>query len=116
MPRYMTVKDLPPMPREMEVGKVSYRINRYYCRPLALLGKCKDDCVQCQGEIQEIFNRITKTQSVRDPYGLFVYLLRDRVAEIMEESEISEPRPTNWLGESISRNPFTELRKQFEKP
>lgn len=92
----------------LHIGMVLNRLHHYYCRPMKLMGKCTTQCQDCADNIRHIVGAM-KIHSSRDPYAVLVWRIRDRLAEIAEQSETqAEPR-TDWLGQPITINPFQEI-------
>jgi hypothetical protein len=92
----------------LHVGMVLNRLQYYYCRPMNRMGQCTTRCQDCADNIRHIVGEM-KIHNSRDPYAVLVWRIRDRLAEIAEQSETcAEPR-TNWLGQPVETNIFEQV-------
>jgi hypothetical protein len=114
MEKYIGRKDLEAIvATQLNTGKVLYRLHRYFCKPMELRGKCRNECNVCKDYILHVFD-VTAQAKGRDPYGNLVWAIRETLAEIDEREELPRARrPTDWLDQPVDRSPFKALKREL---
>ena len=87
-------------------GRQAFILQEHYCSVLSKPGKCSHVCDGCQDSLKQIFDQARSFVNPRNPEGVLVWCIRDRLAQIQELEENVKPVPVNWLGERINDNPF----------
>ena len=81
-------------------GVVVNRLKRFYCPKISRMGKCDEPCSQskfCGAHIRNIINDVH--EGANSPIAVFVWRIREEVANIEEEREIPQVGTVSWLGE-----------------
>ena len=94
-------------------GEQAFLIRKFYCAPLQKLGKCTGVCANCQENLDRVFKTVREWKDPRNPAAVLTFTLKEKVAEIEEESERPQGLPTTWLGEADTRSPFEMLAEQL---
>jgi hypothetical protein len=113
----ITAADLQPMlTTELDLGICCHRLGRHYCTPMNSLGQCSSACQNCQVHLSKIFDKVQLRQNnehIRDPYGLLVWAIREEVAEIEEQGELSASPLTDRIGQRVDQNIFQMYLEQL---
>lgn len=88
------------------------RIRRYYCPAIVTQNKCSKPCSLNQF-CRENLQRALDIKDARDPVAVFVWRLRDIVAEIKENEYETSSIQIGWTGEAINENPFELLLEEL---
>jgi hypothetical protein len=104
--KFESLIKVPERPSELlEVGKILYRVHRYFCSPMTISGKCPKVCAECK-PLPKVFKELHNSTDVRNPHALLVWLLRTAVADTVEDDELSSVRvEKDWLGMDVESNP-----------
>jgi len=76
------------------------RLKRFYCPKLSRMGKCCKPCSQnefCRTHIKNIIHDVH--EGANSPVAVFVWRIREEVANIEEEREIPQVGVVSSLGE-----------------
>jgi len=89
---------------DIKIGKILYRVHRYYCTPLTLKGRCPGDCSKCN-QLTKVFKKLHQSKDVIKRHALLVWLLRTAVANIAEKDEAPRVKAEkDWLGMEVESN------------
>jgi len=94
---------------DLEEGRVLYQLHKVYCKPMLRRGKCTSECDNCKQNITSIFNSFYNRKgrdTLRNPYALLRWFIREKVAEISEQSENGVRPMKNKFGEIVDVNPM----------
>ena len=107
-----TLKGIAPI-RGLNVGRVLYRMHRFYCKPMKARGKCDYNCkVTCKENLVRMFRVF---DNPKDKEALLVWRMREAVAVTIEgETERAVP-VTDIFGRPKFDNVFEFIAEELNE-
>ena len=105
------IANVPPKQRSAFLLK----LKRYYCPAIVTLGMCEKPCSEhifCVRNIQKALD----IKNARDPVAVFVWRLRDIVADVKEQEYEKPGLLMSWTGDPVNENPFEALMDRLLRP
>jgi len=100
------------MPEEfrklIHTGNAIDCLQKFYCPAMKRLNHCSIDCFNCKLHLSKIGQRVLQVPDIRRIEGVFVWAIREEIADIGEQKEpVKEER--DWEGNVVTTDFATAL-------